>query len=377
MGKRASTSSLAASTRKKPAACQQAEKCASIASAVKEVKALGLEDFPGSLVDMLVSMASSSIGVYKDARHAHQEKVIEMIGKALKANGAAKEAKVGEFKAKIDGAEKDKAARAANKDSAEAASNALKDTLATKKGDYEAAKTAKAAAASALKDAKKTQSTGDATLEAVVAEKTKLEEGLNSLEACPLNKKGVLTLTSISKEYKVDTSLIEAMHTALTKSAETRGAFDNVIMTQLKDALTGFVAQKTQEVQAGQPDKDARAAAVSAAKDALDAAEAHEKGCKDAVADAEKAVDDGKAAGRAAAKACSNWLPDLKETMDSYDDAKAGLKSFQEGPLAAYAELVDMETPAPEPEPMEDVAEDAAAAEAPAAEATAEGAATV
>lgn len=349
MGKRASTSQ-AGGIRKKPAAAIQAEKCSEIATGLKDAKELG-EGYPASYVDMLSSMASASIGVYKELRHPHQTQVIGQIETTLKAIDSGKKAKVAEIKKGIDGKDKDKTARAENKAAAEKNLSDKKAVLANKKEALGKANEDKAEKSAALTKAKKEEKVECALHDKIAAEKDRLEKGLASLDACPLDKKSVSSLTTMAKDYKVDKSLVESMHTALTKGAEARGTFDNVIMTTLKEAFTGKVAEKNKELSDHQPKKDACADAVAKATDALAAADAHEKGCDGEVTEAEKGVSDGASAVKQAAKAVANWLPDLKVKMDSYDDAVDDLKTFQEGPLAAFQELVNLETPPPEPEP--------------------------
>merc|ERR1719401_448445 len=148
---------------------------------------------------------------------------------------------------------------------------------------------------------------------------------------------------SAAKEFKFDSTLMEASVKVLEKTKEERGAsFDEVCLDQLKDAFKTSIAALDAQLAEGAPAKAVRATAVEEATTAKVAAEKEQEDLIAAFSTTKGEKDAAVEAVKAASKHLNDFMPDIQKAGDAIDDVKASLKTFVDGPLAAFTQLKDL-----------------------------------
>jgi len=178
-------------------------------------------------------------------------------------------------------------------------------------------------------------------------------------------------IKSVATEFNIDSTMLSSLPLAINKHESARSQFDVVILNQFNDALKKVLEEQSTAVAAQEPARAERQGVVDTAKSTRDAAAAGLDAREEALSNAKTAAKNAAAAVTNAEKAIKNYITDMKVIMDGFDAAKVDLKDFQEGVLTQFNELKDLVAPPPEPEIQ---APDEAPADAPMADAAAEGA---
>jgi len=330
------------------------------------------EGFPDSTLRMLAGTVAGSLGVAKEERHHFQVQVCTMVGEVLASVEAA-------AKAAITEAETKATELAGSKSTLEAKAEAAAAELTAKSGAADGAKAAVAEAATALKAAKAALATAEtdekasaAELDALTAKKTLLESALAEAFA-PLKegtkedvKAGVSTIGKLGKEFAFDHSLMASLPSALSKAPADRGSFDSMVIGQVEGEIGKKIVELTGTLAGGEPAKAAAAEKVAAATAELTAATEKDTASKAALEAAKAAAKEAEAASKAATKELKDFEPANKKAAKELESLTGALTDLTAGPLAAYAELLELSNvPPPEPEP-EEPAEPAPAEPAPA-----------
>lgn len=346
-----------------PAAPTDSEKRAKIVSALRK------NHCPTETsARMLASMVASSLGVYKDERHAHQEETINMIGEALKEHVARMNQNNAEAKVQVDGAGHEKERREAVHAAAVEQEKTDKGRVEQCKAAVSAAKEAVKHADEAVKGAQSMQKSGDKTYKDLAEKKAKVDEAqaaFTKVSATKADARSLKLIKGVGNEFKMDSTMLTSLPLALNKDQSARSQFDAVIVQQFADALTKELAKQQEAVNAEEPGRAARQASVDAAKAARDAAAAGLADCEAKLKEARDAEHTTHEAIKSAKKAVSNYIDDMKVIMDGFDQGKNDLAAFQEEIVGLFNELKDRVAPPPEPE---------ASADAPMADAAQEGA---
>lgn len=328
--------------------------------------------FPAEVTDMVASMLGSALNVNKDVRHDFQSQVVEMAAASLAAVEASLVVKVAALEVAVKGGPAQKVHR----------DDAVCETTATLEAAKEAAKASKVAlvertaaaklAQVALKEAVQKQKEGDKELVATETAQNKFAEAKAKVEALDGgNAKEVMAALKSLKPFDFEDSLLSTAPGALCQKAEERGAFANITVQLLQEALKAKAEHFDTLLAAGAPGREERAAVVAAAQAASDAAAA-------ALQDAHKlnsdAIEHSSASDQAlsdAKAAVVNHDSDLRKMAMDLDEAIAGLSGFRSGPFATFHELKEQTTPVPVPEveaaPVEAAPVEAAPVEAAAA----------
>jgi len=251
----------------------------------------------------------------------------------------------------VEGADAEKAKReAAVLETAAALTASSEDTKAKAAAKDELVKASKASM-EALKAAKAAQTSGDADAVAIEKAKANLEgAGLAAMKEGALTKK---QQTAIAKELTtagVEQSLISCLHLPASKKPEKRESFDNVVLQHLEQAYEAKIAELNSKLAEAGPAREERAAAVTSAAAADEAAKASAEAAGEALKLAKDAESAAKAAAAEAKTSAGSLESEVTAAAKSLEKAKAALASFQEGPKASFKELVERTAPAPAPE---------------------------
>lgn len=312
---------------------------------------------------MLSSTLALTTGTPKIDRHPFNERFVAMVEQVLAAEHTRLTKEVASKEAAFSELSPEKPTREAAVEAAKGVAEEQKAALdAAKQAVSDVAATVKEATA-ALAAAQKAQHSGDEELEAVSAEKTKLEavfaESFTPLKEGLVDADGTAekatAVMRAGKHFGFDSSLMSTAVQVLQKPAAERGTFDATCFDAVRESFTGAIAKFDAQLVEGAPAKAERASAVESAEAAKAAAEASQVDLKEKAAAAKDAKAAADAAAKASAKFLGDFMPDLKAAGDALDDAKAALQSFVDGPHTAFNELKEFKEgdfdPKPEPEP--------------------------
>jgi hypothetical protein len=323
-------------------------KLSSVTAALK-----GTDTLPDTVIDMLAGMSGHCLLTGKDERHEYQKSVIDMVNEALLGIQAALSQAVKDADAVVTGADALKQQRDAALETAKAAVVAMEADLADKKGKLASDKEAMVAAVASLKEAETAQTQGDLELTEAGGKKEKMEaamaEALNPLKEGGGNKKLLKDLEKLAKTFKIDESLMEALHRSLTKAAASRSHFDGVAVHEFEVACQKILADLADVLKNGEPGKIEREAKVQGAKAVQEAAVAKHEASTTAASDAVASLKQSNIDAKIASVGVSNFLSEMKEAGNDLDKKKTALQDFQEGALADFAFLKDPPVPVEEP----------------------------
>jgi len=354
--KRPASTWAAAPQRKKPAAAKSSvdSKCEAVEKAI-----LTPQFFPEPVRKMLAASIAMSLGVPKEERHPFQEQVGTMVGKVLAGMEADAKKTVALAQAQV-------AEVGGVKATLEATAEAATAELTAKSEAFDSAKTAVAQAADALKAAKTAslsaeaeQKTSSGELEAVASKKAKLE----SLSECFVQLKegakeevklSTAELMKACKEFQFDSSLMAVLPSALGKDASSQGCFDSIVINQVESEIAKKIASVGEMLEAADTSKAALTDKTASAASETTAASEKDAGCKAELEAAKTAQKEAEKASKDATKAVKDVEPGSQRAAKALESAAAALIALTEGPLAAYAALLELSNaPPPVEEPAE------------------------
>lgn len=230
-------------------------------------------------------------------------------------------------------------------------------TLAERTKSFDAAKTrygectlARVAAKDAVTAADQKETAGNASLVVAESRKQRLESGMENIYG-PLKRgelpavevqDGARKIEQLGKDLGFDSSLLHSVPIALAKLPRDRGNFDTVVMSQIEAEFQRFVVIYTEELANGVLGRRERAAKVEAASKEHSRALAVEEAAKTQKEAARMAHRDAETEHKALAKAQHQVAIDKGIAAAIVRAAKGELKEFEEGPLAAFKELLEL-----------------------------------
>jgi len=167
---------------------------------------------------------------------------------------------------------------------------------------------------------------------------------------------GVKKIEQLAKDLSLDMSLLLALPTALAKPLSIRGSFDNVVMSQIEAEFQRCLAKFIDELANAEPARKEHAAKVEAASNEHVHALVAEEKAKTAKEAARAAQNDAETELKALMKAQLKAASDMRTASTGVAAATDRLKEFNEGPLAAFKELIELTEivpPAPSSEEQE------------------------
>jgi len=311
---------------------------------------------PEQVADMLAAMVPGSLGVLSDKRHALQIQAVGMIKKTFADIEATLVETVGHKQSAVDTLAEETAAKVAEQGVSETSLEGSQGALSDRKSAMDEAGVALHRATVALTESKNAQLTGDRELVEASERKARLEGVLNGSYDAMKNgkaedaKRAMAEVLAVAKLFSLDASMLTALPQVLNKSPEARGSFDKMVIESFESETQTRVTELTALLEAGEPSKAERAAAVESATAAHSAAEAALLVSKEAMAAAREDV-----------KRCTADLKEMQVALASLQakasvasravfEAETAMSGFRTGPLATLQELEDRSTPAPEPE---------------------------
>merc|ERR1719469_165306 len=167
-------------------------------------------------------------------------------------------------------------------------------------------------------------------------------------------KKDVDAFLRMLKKHQFEAELLQALAPVFAKEPASRTDFDNLVLTQLEETVTGSIATQTQLIEDAGPVKEERAATMAAAEGALAGAQAAVETTNASMKEVASAVKGGEAAVREARKSLKACGPGAKDVAAAATVAESALTDFSSGALATFKELRDRMVPVEEP-PKEEV----------------------
>jgi len=127
----------------------------------------------------------------------------------------------------------------------------------------------------------------------------------------------------------------------LEKDKSERTGFDATCTDQMRESFASKLQEFEDQLAAGAPAKAERQSAVETAEATKQAAETRQTELAQEQANAKEAKEAAGEAAKSAKKSLQDFMPELKDSGDSLDEAKQELDDFTTGALAAYTELKD------------------------------------
>jgi len=336
-------------------------------------------EYPELVKQMLTNTLGETLAVPKERRHAFQDDAIEMVRKVLDSLKAAALSKLEGAEEKLATAVKENEKCQSEVESAAAVVAERIQTMVAAKTKHVERTSARVAAKEALALAEREQASGNAGIVVTERKKQRLESCLETIYG-PLKsgempaaevRDGAKTIQNLGKDLDFDMSLLQTVPTALAKAPSDRGSFDNVVISQIDAEFQKCLAKFTDELANGEPAKKERAAKVEAASNEHAQALASEEAANTAKEAARTAHKEAETEHTAQLKAQQQSASDRDIASGVVDAARAELTEFDEGPFAAFKELLEfteIPPPAAVPEPAADARAPAADIQLPEAD---------
>jgi len=202
-------------------------------------------------------------------------------------------------------------------------------------------------ASAKVQEAEELRSSGDAGLEAAALRKERIE-AVHRDTFVPIRDgsatgaeafAAVEVLVQLGKELTFDDSLLASISSALVKEAGSRGAFDEVVLSQFDAELVRCIGNLDEQISEGQPGKAACLRAVEAARAGQQAAETARVEREEELAAARARAAEGRAAAGAAQEALGQAELELALAVAKLERAQAGLETLRAAALTAFREL--------------------------------------
>merc|ERR1719161_309126 len=148
----------------------------------------------------------------------------------------------------------------------------------------------------ALTESEGAQVHGDRDLVEACGRKAKLEGVLNGSYAAMKDgkaqdaKRAMAEVLAVAKLYSLDASMLTALPQVLNKSPEARGSFDKMVVDSFENESQARISELAALLEAGEPSKAERAAAVESAAATHSEAEAALAASREAMAGAKEEV---------------------------------------------------------------------------------------
>jgi len=197
--------------------------------------------------------------------------------------------------------------------------------------------------------AKAEEAEGNVDLDAASEAQHKLEEARQHLYK-PLKegsasgasvKKKITALVGVGNEFNFESTMMVGLPEALSKKAETRNKFDDIILQAFEAQLVTRIKEHELTLTQGELGREQRAKAVQAARDVAFKAQQCQQVAIVELQQANNQVQELESASKSATEAIHAFQPQLEELRCELGAAKCRLEAFRQGPLAAYRRVTD------------------------------------
>lgn len=308
-----------------------------------------LTGLPEQCSKMLLAMLPQSLCVPVDERQEYQHLGVEMIHKTVTNLKESLQTALDAESQKVVEAEEKKAALDKGVTSSDEALAVAQAATAERQSELTSASEAVVAAQAKVTKTEEDQRTGDAALVSAKSDKEILEAAFagdfktlkdGAYEDGQANQH-FKSLKSLFGKLSMEESLKNAGPGALMKKPGERGGFDNTVVEEFEKSFQTKIAELEAILSSGQPDSDARAAAVSSAKQEHEEAETKQKEASASLLAAKEAQKESVAALKAAKAAVTAYKPEYKAATELRDEKKAELDTFVELTISTFMELKD------------------------------------
>lgn len=338
-----------------------------LAAAFDDDQQVGMVNIPTPCRTMLGAVLASALGpgAGVDERHKYQSGVTSAIGDVLGQVVAAWEAKLSEVSSVHAGAESETSQRAAVVSAAEADLKAKSDDADSKEAAFLDASQGLMVAESDVTDSQLEVDVCESQKDSKTGEKDKVTKLLNDhflvLKTCnwtgpdeqaKSEAKLSKPLVTLLKKLKADGSLLTAMPSALSKTPEVRGTFDNMVVTQLEGLITAHIAELDAWLNNFESTLAEKNGVVEAKKSALEAATQKKASCDEALQAAKSAKSSSEEALKEAQAVLAEFTQKSNVHAATKDETEGLLATAKEN-FGAFEFLRDrVGAPPPEPEPV-------------------------
>jgi len=311
---------------------------------------LGSPEYSPEVKKMLANGIIGSLAVPKEKRHAFQDSTVDMIRQVVDSLQAAAQSKLDEAERRLETTVKE---NEEHQNAVEAAAA----TLAERTKMADAAKTrygectmARVAAKEALNLAERKQTIGNAGLSVTALKKQRLESGMETIYG-PLKRgdmpaaevqEGIRQIEKLGKDIGFDATLLQSVPGPLAKQPSERGSFDIVVVSQIEAELQRFMVTFTEELSNGELAKKERATNVEVASSDYATALSAEEAAKAEREAARTAHRNAETEHQALVNSVTTGRYRQGSASLAVRAAKTELKEIDEGPLAAFKELLEL-----------------------------------
>merc|ERR1712039_979163 len=140
-------------------------------------------------------------------------------------------------------------------------------------------------------------------------------------------------------KLELEKSLAVALPSSCTKTKEQRGAFDDLVISELEKAMTTKIASLSKSIEEEEPAEAERKAAVLAAETSLKASLEAEKAASTEAEAATAATIEAEGVVTQAKAEEAAMVPSIQQVTSKHADRVLELEHFENGPMASFTKL--------------------------------------
>merc|ERR1712217_970042 len=140
-------------------------------------------------------------------------------------------------------------------------------------------------------------------------------------------------------KFELEESLVVALPSSCTKATEQRGAFDDLVISELEKAMITKIASLSKSIEEEEPGEAERKAAVIAAETSLKASLETEKTASMEVDAATAATIEAEGVVTEAKAEEAAMVPSIQRVKSKHGDRVLELEHFENGPMASFTQL--------------------------------------
>merc|ERR1711879_1075568 len=291
---------------------------------------------------MLVALVTPSVFAPSDERHSLQTLATHMIEETLLAAKKKLTDAIDQAQQELSELEIARASRASRVTETEATLSEKMSEEEVKKTALNAAKEALQTTEAALAVATDVQTKGDEPLAKMREEKVTLETLFRDHFKAPMEANEgphFSFLQAHISKLELEESLAVALPSSCTKSKEQRGAFDDLVISELEKAMNTKIESLTKSIKEEDPAEAGRKAAVLAAETSLKASVETEKAASTEVEVATAAAIEAEGLVTKAKAEEAAMLPSIQRATSKHGDRVVELENFENGPMASFTKL--------------------------------------
>jgi septal ring factor EnvC (AmiA/AmiB activator) len=309
-----------------------------LASVVDAIKKSG--HLPERCRAMLIDMVPFSLALPADMRLESQAEVVEMIAETLQITKTDMEGSVSSTNTELESLKGIMADSEGAVKEVDAALSAQKEAVEAAKASLDEATTTTNGCRQSLADQQSMQAASDAKLTSAKEEKATLEAVVNEHFKTPMEASEgphFDALEPFIQDLQLDTSLLEALPGACSKTKEDRGNFDNVVLQTLETSLADKINRLNETIVAETPAAAEREAAVKEAEAQYAAKEEIQTQLEAKLEEEQKLQRDREVALDKAQETVNEFKLQVEALTTPFEKAQSSLKVFENGALANFA----------------------------------------